>query len=135
MPKPMSVEAWMSGRLVTVSPDMDVLEAVATLLDNRISGAPVVDRLGKLVGVLSEKDCLKVALDAGYHGEWGGSVAEYMSREVTTVQATTSIVDVARMFTESRFRRFPVLKDERLVGQISRRDVLRALRSLQGAER
>jgi len=135
MPEQMSVEAWMSGRLVTVSPDMDVLEAVARLLENRISGAPVVDRLGKLVGMLSEKDCLKVALDAGYHGHWGGRVEEYMSRELTTVQAATSVVDVARMFAESRFRRFPVLKDERLVGQISRRDVLRALQSLQRNER
>jgi CBS domain-containing protein len=58
-----------------------------------------------------------------------------MSHEVTTVQAETSIVDVARMFVESRFRRYPVLKDERLVGQISRRDVLRALQSLQRTER
>jgi CBS domain-containing protein len=131
MPEPMSVEAWMSGRLVSLSPDMDVLEAIATLLDNRISGAPVVDRLGRLVGMLSEVDCLKVALNAGYHGEWGGHVEEFMSREVTTVEAAASVLDVARMFVDTGFRRFPVVKDERLVGQISRRDVLRALQSLR----
>ena len=80
--------------------------------------------------MLSEKDCLKVALSAGYHGEWGGRVTEYMTPEVETVDADTSILDVARKFIEGRFRRFPVVKDNRLVGQISRRDVLKALQAL-----
>ncbi len=130
MNKPASVQDYMAASLVTFTPDMDVMEAIGLLVKNRISGAPVLDARGNLIGMLSEKDCLKVALDAGYYGEWGGRVAEYMSESVQTVAAETSILDVAREFAQGRYRRFPVLKDNRLVGQISRRDILKALQDL-----
>ena len=131
MSVPFTVKDYMSHDPVTFSPDMDVLEAGRILVERRISGAPVVDRLGNLVGVLSEKDCLAVALSASYHEEWGGRVAEHMHAEAETVDADTSITDVARKFLGSGYRRFPVLRDNRLVGQISRRDVLRALEALR----
>jgi len=130
MNKSVSAKDFMATNLVTFHPDMDIMEAVRLLLQHRISGAPVVDLLGNLVGMLSEKDCLKVALDAGYHGDWGGRVDEYMNPEVQTIDADTSILDVARSFIEGRYRRYPVMKENRLVGQISRRDVLRALQTL-----
>jgi CBS domain-containing protein len=130
MSEPVTVQDFMTRDVITFDPDMDVLEAARVLVEKGISGAPVMDRLGNLVGVLSEKDCLKIALSAGYHSEWGGRVAEYMHPEVATMNAETSIVDAARRFMEVRYRRFPVLKDERLVGVISRRDVLRALSTL-----
>lgn len=130
MNEPITVQDFMTRDVVTFDPDMDVLEAARILVEKGISGAPVMDRLGNLVGVLSEKDCLKIALSAGYHSEWGGRVAEYMHTEVVTMNAEVSIVDAARRFMEVRYRRFPVLKDERLVGVISRRDVLRALSTL-----
>jgi CBS domain-containing protein len=125
-----TVQDFMTRDVVTFDPDMDVLEAARILVEKGISGAPVMDRLGNLVGVLSEKDCLKIALSAGYHSEWGGRVAEYMHAEVATMNAEASIIDAARRFMEVKYRRFPVLKDERLVGVISRRDVLRALSAL-----
>ncbi len=130
MSKPITAQDYMAASLVTFTPDMDVMEAIRLLVEKRISGAPVIDQHGNLAGMLSEKDCLKVALSAGYHGEWGGRVAEYMTPEVETVEAETSILDVARKFIEGRYRRFPVVKDNRLVGQISRRDVLKALQAL-----
>lgn len=130
MNTPFTAQDFMTASLVTFTPDMDVMEAIRILVEQGISGAPVVDSHGNLIGMLSERDCLKVALSAGYHGDWGGRVSEYMHPEVETVDADTSIVDVARMFTEGRFRRYPVMKDNRLVGQISRRDVLRALEAL-----
>lgn len=120
----------MSSRLITLKPDMNIHAAMKVLLENRISGAPVVDDAGALVGVLSKKDCLKVAFSATYHKEWGGSVSEYMSREVETVDAETDIVEVAERFLKGPYRRFPVMANERLVGQISRHDVLRALDDL-----
>lgn len=126
----MTVREYMSRDLVKFSPDMDVLEAARILVERRISGAPVVDQVGNLVGVLSEKDCLQVALRAGYHELWGGCVHEYMHKEVVTIDAETSIVDAAKQFSESRYRRFPVVAEGRLVGQISRRDVLRGLSKL-----
>ena len=130
MPKPVNAKDYMSANLVTFTPEMDILEAMSRLIEKRISGAPVVDKQGNLVGVLSEKDCLKVALHASYHSESAGTVAEFMHAQVKTVDADTSIVDIANMFLQDDYRRYPVMKDNRLVGQISRRDVLRALETL-----
>jgi len=120
----------MARTIVTFKPDTDVLDAVQVLVKNRIAGAPVVDDEGNLIGMLSELDCMKIALHAGYHGDWGGPVSEYMSQGVKTVDAEMSIIDLAQQFIDTRFRRFPVLSNNRLVGQISRRDVLRALGNL-----
>lgn len=131
MPKSITVKDYMSASLVTFTPDTDVLDAVHRLIEHRISGAPVVDEHGTLIGMLSERDCLKIALHACYNESPGGKVADYMSHSVATVHADTSIVDVARMFMNGRYRRYPVLQDNRLVGQISRRDVLRALEVLR----
>lgn len=129
-PKSALVRDYMAGRLVTFKPDMDVLDAVQELLQHRIAGAPVVNDQGELLGMLSELDCLKIALNAGYYGDWGGPVADYMTPNVETVDADMSIIDLAQRFLKSGFRRFPVLRNNRLVGQISRRDVLRALAQL-----
>lgn len=121
------VKDYMSGKLVTFTPDMDVLDAIHELVQHRIAGAPVVDDHGNLVGMLSEFDCLKVVLTAGYHDEPGGPVSDLMVSDVETVNADMSVIDLAELFMQSGFRRYPVIKDNRLVGQISRRDVLRAL--------
>ena len=91
------VKNFMSGNLISFHPDTDVLDAIHTLVQHRVSGAPVVDDRGNLVGMLSEFD------------------------------ADMSIADLAEQFMTSKLRRYPVLSDNRLVGQISRRDVLRAL--------
>lgn len=124
------VRDYMTGKLVTFSPDTDVLDAIHELVQHRIAGAPVVDDHGDLVGMLSELDCMKIALTAGYHGERGGPVADFMTADTKTVDADMSIIDLAALFLESGYRRYPVTKDNRLVGQISRRDVLRALGDL-----
>ena len=124
------VSDYMTGKLISFSPQTDVLDAIHELVLHRIAGAPVLDDQGNLVGMLSELDCLKVALTAGYHGERGGPVSEYMTTETETVDADMSIVDLAQKFLHSGFRRYPVMKDNRLIGQVSRRDVLRALETL-----
>ena len=126
----LKVKDYMSGKLVTFTPDTDILDAIHELVHNRIAGAPVVDEFGTLVGMLSEFDCLDVVLKAGYHGEPGGPVADLMTKEVETVEADMSIIDIAQLFMASGFRRYPVMKDNMLVGQISRKDVLRALEKL-----
>jgi CBS domain-containing protein len=121
---------FMATKLMTLTPETDIHQAMRLLLDNRLSGAPVVDGEGKLVGVLSKKDCLKVAFSASYHKDWGGPVSDYMNRNVQTVEASTDIVEVAEIFLKGPYRRFPVMENGRLVGQISRHDVLRALDEL-----
>jgi CBS domain-containing protein len=124
------VRDYMAGQLVAFKPDMDVLDAIHELVKQRIAGAPVVNDQGELVGMLSEMDCLTIALNAGYYGDWGGPVGDYMTPDVETVDADMNIIDLAQKFLKSGFRRFPVLRNNRLVGQISRRDVLRALSQL-----
>jgi CBS domain-containing protein len=121
------VKDYMARTLVTFKPDTPVLDAVHVLVKNRIAGAPVVDDEGNLLGMLSELDCMRVALQAGYHGDYGGPVRDYMSEGVKTVSMEMSIVDLAQVFIDQHYRRFPVTDNNRLVGQISRRDVLRAL--------
>lgn len=122
------VKDYMAGNLVTFTPDMEMSQAIGILVKQRISGAPVVDGHGNVVGLLSEKDCMKVALSSRYHEDpQRGIVSEYMTTEVVTIEADLGIVDVARMFSNSSFRRYPVVEENRLIGQISRRDVLRAL--------
>ena len=124
------VRDYMAGSLVSFKPEMDVLDAIHELVRHRIAGAPVVNDQGELVGMLSELDCLRVSLNAGYYGDWGGPVADFMTPDVETVDADMNIVDLAQKFLDCGFRRFPVLRNNRLVGQISRRDVLRALTNL-----
>ena len=131
--KSVLVKDYMARTLVTFKPETDVLDAVHELVKHRIAGAPVVDDSGNLIGMLSELDCLKIALHAGYHGDWGGPVSDFMTDGVQTVDADMSIIDLAQVFLDTRLRRFPVMEKNRLIGQISRRDVLRALENLAKA--
>ena len=117
----------MATRLITFRPDMNIHEAIRILLDKRISGAPVVDEDGALVGMLSKKDCLKIVFSSQYHDDWGGPVRDYMSAPVETLDAGLDLVSAAQAFLDSHFRRFPVVRDGKLVGQISRYDVLKVL--------
>lgn len=117
----------MATQLVTFSPDMNIHEAIRVLLEKRISGAPVVDADGALLGVLSKKDCLKIVFSSRYHDDRGGPVRDFMSTPVETMDAALDVVSAAQHFLRSHFRRFPVLRDGKLVGQVSRYDVLKGL--------
>jgi CBS domain-containing protein len=117
----------MATRLITFTPDMNIHEAIRVLLDKRVSGAPVVDADGALIGMLSKKDCLKIVFSSQYHDDWGGPVSDFMSTGVETLDADMDLVSAAQLFLASHFRRFPVLRDGRLVGQVSRYDILKVL--------
>ena len=122
------VRDYMATQLMTFSPDTEVMSAVHQLVRTGHSGAPVVDAQGKLIGMLSEKDCLNIAMVAAQDSCVAGPVSQYMSREVRTVGSDLSITQLANLFlNNTHFRRYPVVDGERLVGQISRTDVLRAI--------
>ncbi len=132
MLKSVLIKDYMATSLITFSEATTIVEAIQYLNTHKISGAPVVDKDGGLIGMLSEKDCLKVALQSSYYEDWvAGSVTDYMSTEIKTIQEMESIVDLAEMFSKTSLKRAPVLNDAgKLVGQISRSDVLRALEKL-----
>jgi len=117
---------FMVKKLVTLRPDMDVLDAVQRLLKNRISGAPVVDEDGKLVGVFSEKCAMQVLLDAAYEGLPSNEIRLFMDSEPQTIEPDTQLLSIAQVFLLTSHRRLPVLEDGQLVGQVSRRDVMKA---------
>ena len=123
----LTVREYMSTDIISLSPDADVLSAIYTLLNNDISGAPVIDATGELVGMLTERDCMKVALDAAYHQQSGGTVADFMVGNVEVVSAEDSIIDVIKKFYEGSYLRYPVVDGTGLVGIISRKDMMRAM--------
>lgn len=122
-----SVSDHMTRDLVTLSPEQEINNAAHVLLKHGISGAPVVDDGRQLLGILTEKDCLRAALEANYYRDWGKPVSAYMKRDVTTIEAHVDILRACQVFLDGPFRRFPVVDTGELVGLISRTDVLRAL--------
>jgi predicted transcriptional regulator len=113
---------------------MDVLRAIHQLIEFKISGAPVIDHHGNLIGFLSEKDCMQVALNAAYQGEAAGKVSEFMHEGCKTVDVEASIIDVAETFLTTAFKCLPVVKENRLVGSITRQNILKALEKTANIE-
>jgi predicted transcriptional regulator len=121
------------GKMITFKPDQDIFEAIATLVDKRISGAPVLDEHRHLLGNLSEKDCLRIIVDLAYHNlpVEGKKVSDYMSTKVFSFPPTTTVVDAAMEFLNSPVRRYAVVQNGTIIGQISRRNVLRAAQEIK----
>ncbi len=124
-PPPIVARDFMTEKLVTLTPDMDALEAIELLLAHRISGAPVVDQ-GNYLGVFSEKSCMQLLVDAAYDQTPSSLVGHFMNTDRgRTIAPDTSFLSVVQMFLNTNYRRLPVIEGDRLLGQISRRDVLR----------
>ena len=119
--------------LITFQPNQSIVEVIDTILEKRISGAPVLDENRKLVGMISEKDCLRLIIDRAYHNmpNQTSTVERYMTTAIRTVPPNLDIVTAANEFLIAPVRRFPVVDDGILLGQVSRRDILRAAREIQ----
>ena len=120
------IKNYMSSSVLTFKPEESVIKALRTLVKKGRSGAPVIDNDGKLVGILSELDCLKEALNDGYYQSVGDRVADHMTTELDLVQQEDDIIACAEYFTNGR-RRLPVMDGHTLVGIITRQDFARAL--------
>jgi len=120
------------NNLVTFSPEQSITDAIDVILRNKISGAPVLDEQQRLVGILSEKDCLRLIIDRAYHNQPNqkSAVEDYMTTAVRSVPPTMNVVEAANEFLIAPVRRFPVVDDGILLGQISRRDILKAAREI-----
>jgi len=129
MTEPLKARHYMNIGLVTLKPNHNIYDAMRVFLTHNISGAPVVDQTGIVVGILTEKNCFRASLKCWGRGKKGGQVREYMTRGIKSIDADDDIEEVIEVFRTSNYRRFPVLEGEELVGLISRRDVLRALNS------
>ena len=121
------VKDFMTQDPICITTDMNILQATSLLVNNKISGAPVLNEMHMLVGILTERDCIKAATHAGYFNDVGDPVTHYMSKDVEVVSVDDHLLDVATKFINSQYRRFPVIDRDRLVGLISRRSVLQAL--------
>jgi len=120
------IEAVMQTDIVRLTPDMPIREAVARLVETESAAAPVVDETDTLVGILSQKDCFRSALNASYYQQWSGTVAEYFTSDVETIEASTDFVTAAEMFLEKPYRTYPVVRGGQLVGILARSDLLAA---------
>lgn len=116
----------MSAQVITFKPEESIISALRKLVTKGHSGGPVLDNEGKLVGIISDIDCLNEALMDGYHQEVGDRVADHMTKELDCVRHDDDIIRCADYFNKGR-RRLPVLDGDKLVGIITRKDFARAL--------
>jgi CBS domain-containing protein len=133
----------MSTEVITVSPKATVTDAAKKMVDNRVSGLPVVDDEGKLIGVISEGDLLRrveIGTDAGTPGSLftlelahqflkahGQHVEDVMTQKVASVVENTGLTEIASLMQLMRFKRVPVTDHGKVIGVVSRADVLKVL--------
>ena len=118
----------MTDSPVVVRPETTIDEAIEILLDRRVSGLPVVDGQGSLLGVISEVDIIDLVYKADIEGS---IVGDYMTRETQFLDAEASLDDAASMFCGKNIRRIPIVQDGKLVGILSRRDLIRFVRAVR----
>lgn len=115
----------MTTEVVAVSKDADIYRAIRMMVENNVTGLPVIDKDRMLVGVVTEKDVLKLLYEVE---DRPGKVEDYMTRAVVAFDQETEIGTVADGLAASHFRRVPILNQGRLVGIISRKDVIKHIK-------
>jgi predicted transcriptional regulator len=126
------VRDYMDKKFTTLDPEMNIYDAIQIFLDNGITGAAVIDKKENLVGILSEKDCLHTIVHGAYSSvPGGGKVKDFMTKDVVTIHPDLDVFTVADQFLNCHFRRLLVMEDKKLVGQITRRDLLRIIKKIK----
>jgi CBS domain-containing protein len=115
---------------VRVKADANLFEAIELITDHKISGLCVVDDNDMLVGILSELDCMRAILSTTYNEGGVGRVSEYMTRDnLVLANANDNIVELAQDMLRQKHRRRPVVEDGKLVGQVTCRQLLIAVKN------
>ena len=127
-----NILATKKGRLITIGSDELVRRAIVLLVENRIGVLPVVDVAGDLVGILSERDIIRIA--ASDEALFGRPVAEIMTKEVIVGMPQDDVLAVAHTMLEKRFRHLPIMDEGELIGIISIGDVLKIQRDALSGE-
>ncbi len=128
MPSSLAVRDLMETKYLTLTPDMAITEAVSILMEQKVTGAPVVDEEDHVLGLLSERECLASLLVGAYDRMPSGIVSDFMLQEFVSVPPNLGIFELAELFVNKTIRRFMVIEDDKLVGQITRRDLLRGIK-------
>lgn len=129
------VSDYMTTKLITFRPHQSIQEVIETLIKNRISGGPVVNDNNELIGIISEGDCIKHMSESKYYNmpmDSNHTVAKNMITTVETIDKDMNIFDAANKFINSKRRRFPIVENGKLIGQISQKDVLKAALNMKG---
>ncbi len=128
------VSDYMTRKLITFKPEQTVEEVIQKLIQHKISGGPVVNDQNELIGIISEGDCIKQISDSRYYNMpfEHNKIEAHMARNVETIDGDTNIFDAANKFIQSKRRRFPIVENGKLVGQISQKDILKAAMNLRG---
>ncbi len=129
------VSDYMTTNLVTFKPEDSLDFVIEQLIANKISGGPVVNEKNELIGIISETDCIKHISESKYYNmpvDTNNTVGKYMVTDVDTIDKNMNIFDAAFKFISSRRRRFPVIENGKLIGQLSQKDVLKAAISVEG---
>lgn len=129
------VSDYMTTKLVTFKPSQTIHDVIATLIKYKISGGPVINDKNELIGIISETDCIKHISDSKYYNmpmDNAHSVENNMVLEVETIDKNMNIFDAATKFISSGRRRFPIIENGKLIGQISQKDILKAALKMKG---
>ena len=131
---PVKVSDYMTRKLITFKSNERMEKVIDSLIKNRISGAPVVNEKYELIGIISEGDCIKQISESRYYNMPmdNTTVEKHMVKNVDTIDGSMNIFDAANKFLESKHRRFPIVENGKLVGQISQKDILKAALALKG---
>jgi CBS domain-containing protein len=126
------VRDFMTRDLITFKPTQSVEDVVNAFIKHKISGGPVVNDNNELIGIISEGDCIKHISESSYYNmpTENNSIEKHMATNVETIDGNLNVFDAAKQFLESKRRRFPIVEDGKLVGQISQRDILKAAMQL-----
>jgi len=130
----LKVSDYMSTNLITFKPEQSIEDVIETLINNKISGGPVVNENNELVGIISEGDCLKQISDSRYYNMpmAQDNVEKRMVKDVETINGNMNVFDAANKFLDSKRRRFPIVQEGKLIGLISQKDIVKAALQLKG---